>query len=345
MNNLLEVGTLSNGRVKDPSYIYIGDTVKKYTSLIKYRVGEMNRFVPKDHLLFKLISLATLPVVPDDNDILFFETRRSIRGLATSLDLTYLNNYGKLHKGSIIPGTTEAIVITARKDDKPIRILYHNHYNVDWELGNKNHPDAFAIIELNLYAIMKEYYKWKSGFNNHDNLFNFIYKVLLYPVIEDYIDLSLYNKNVFTRFGISMPKAPNVREFRIPMLEDRFAKNISNIINIQDKQHLNINEFLMHIELPFRDSARDLLVGYPDGVTHQARWVYTFAMIPFITDALDYAARGKNNKKAINRKSIGQLKRFVKNFKMQNPISPLPRLDQSYLLTYLERLDQILSRY
>lgn len=347
MTNLLEINGPSKGRVTDPSFIYIEDTVKKYTNQLKFRIDRLNRFVKKDHLLYKLITLTMegLPLVPDDDEFLFFDTRRAIRGLSTSLNLTYLNNYGKLHYGSLIPGTKEAIVITAKENLKPITILYHNHYNVNWELGNKNFDEGFAIIELNIFAIMKLYYEWRAMKSEEDDIFNFIYKKLIYSMIDDYMDIALYNRHIYTRDDVSMPEPPPVREYRLPNIGSRIDKHVQVVNTFQDKKRLNITGFLEHIELFHKETALDLVPSYPTFITHQARWVYSIAKLPYIIEGLKYASDSKSNKREINRKFTGQLKRFVRNFKNQNPLSPLPQQDQAYLLTYLDSLDQILTRY
>lgn len=347
MKSLLEINSPTRGRATDPSFIYIEETVKKYTTQLKYRINNLNRFVNKDHLLYKLLtlSLESMPFLPEDDQSLFFDARRSIRGIATSLKLSYINNYGSLHNGAIIPNTKEAIVITAKMNNKPVSILYHNHYNLNWDLGNDNFKEGIAFIELNIYAILKEYYNWRIMNSQEDDLFNFIYKKLIYSCIDDYMDIALFNRHIYTRENTSMPAPPPVREYKIPNLEDRFDKHVRIVGKIQDSKRLNVSGFLDHIELFHRESAKELIPSYPDYTTHQVRWVYTFSTLPYITAALKYAATSKGNKREINRKFIGQLKRFVRNFKNQNPISPLPSLDQERLQEILNSLDQTLSHY
>lgn len=345
MSGLLNFDTVSRGRVEDPSYIHIKSVVKKYSTQIRFRIEEMNRFVPRDHLLYKLIRAMHLQPWQND-ETLIYTVRDKMSSLATSFRLTYHNNYGQLHDGAIIPGTREAIILTAKDEGPVLNILYHNHSNLNWEIGNPNFKDGLAFIEINLVALAKAYYQWKSlsEFNpDTDNLYQHIYKKIWYPLLPQYMDIAMYNRHIYHGEGMVLPPDPPVREYRIPMIEDRIQRHVENMFRINGTRRLNVAGFLEQIPLFTKDTALELVPKYPGFYTNQSRWIYTLAKLPYIYNALDYTA--STGKQSINRRWIGNLNRFVKTFRMAKTIERLPQADRGVLLQLVDSLDKSLSRY
>jgi hypothetical protein len=278
-----------------------------------------------------------------NDEMLLYTIRDKLPTIATSYQLTYHNNYGRLHDGAIIPGTKEAIILTANPTGPVINILYHNHYNLNWEIGNPTFKDGIAFIELNLFALAREYYRWQFIASESENIFNFLYKKALYPMLPKYMDIAMYNRHCYQSDGVVLPPDPKVTEYRIPMIEDRIQRHIDNVERINASRRLNVASFLEQIPLFFHESALELVPKYPSFYTNQSKWIYTIAKLPYIYNGLNYVAKSKNH--AMNRRWIGNLNRFVKTFRGANTLTHLPKSDQSSLYAFVDQLDESLSRY
>lgn len=343
MSTLLNFDTVSKGRVTDPSFIHIKSVVKKYSTQIRFRVLDTNRFLPRDHMLVKLVQNLGLQPWMDDES-LKFRIREAARTLATAYRVTYHNNFGELHDSAIIPGCTEALIFTVEENNVPLNILYHNYHNLNWEIGDGNNIEPIAFIEINLYALAKLYLKWlgKRAMGLEDNLYNFMYKHVWYTMLPKYMDLALYNKHVYRGSGYVLPKDSKPIEYKIPQIADRIDRHIDVITSLNSKRRLNLSGVLESYQLFNLDTALDLIPPEPNFLTTQSRWIYTLSRLPYIYNSIDSATKNKSN--AINKRWVGGLNRFIKTFRQAQSLNRLPLKHRSSLYAFVDRLDRSISR-
>lgn len=340
MSHISDLYNATTGAPQDPGFKYIKDVVNRYTTQILFRIRDMNRFVKRDHILYKLISALQLQSWEND-DMLLYTVREKLPRIATMMNMTYHNSYGKLHDSAIIPGTKEAIVLCVRNDNKVITILNHNHYNLNWELGNPTFNDGLAFIEINMYALARAYYKWT--FLKEESIYSFIYKHILISILPQYMDIALYNRHMLNSEGVILPKDVRVTEYKTPNIQDRIDSHVDKLAKLIKTRRLNISSTLEGIPLFNNINALDIFPVYPSFITNQSKWVYSLAKVPFLYTTIEMAT--KNGNPSINKTYIGTLNRYVKAFRLGRYLERLDQQDRLRLNVLIDRLDVSLSQY
>lgn len=341
MSNLLNIDTVSKGRVTDPSFIVLANNVKKYSNLFRNRIAEQNRFIPKDHILYKvLLELGLQPYM--DDEFLHYRIRDKAKRIASSFRFTYYNSFGELSYGNFIPETNEVLILTTDEKGPVTRILYHNHYNLNFELGEKNFHDGLAFIEINIYALAKAWFRWLKTRGEDDSTFKFLYMEGIYRLLPEYMDLALINRHFYNLEEFELPMESKNKEFATPHIGESVSRHINSIQNFYLKRDFDIGGFLDNIPCVFKESALEYVPEIPTWGTDQIRWAYELARLQFINSALYYLEKQGLAKK--ERNHLSQFQRFVKNFNQSRQLSRIKKEDQKYLSPIINETDLLLSK-
>lgn len=340
MSNLLNIDTVSKGRVTDPSFIVLENNVKKYSNLFRNRMVDQNRFIPRDHILYKLLySLGLQPYM--DDELLVYRVRDKAQGLATSLRLTYYNNFGEISENNFIPNTKEVLILSTEPEGPTVKILHHNHYNLNFELGEKNFEDGLAFIEINLYSLAKAYFRWLKHKSEDENVFNFLYMEGIYSLLPEYMDIALINRHFYNLREIELPVETKNKLFSTPHIGDSVSTHIKTIKKHYEKRDLNMAGLFEHIPCVFKDTAYDYLPQSPSWSTDQIRWAYELARLQYLNNALYYLEKRDLAKKEKNH--LPQFKRYVKNFNQAKQINRLKNEDRALMQSIVNETDLHLS--
>lgn len=341
MSNLLNIDTVSKGRVTDPSFIVLANNVKKYSNLFRNRIADQNRFIPKDHILYKvLLELGLQPYM--DDEFLHYRIRDKAKQLATSFRFTYYNSFGELSHGNFIPDTKEVLILTTDKEGPITRILYHNHFNLNFELGEKNFHDGLAFIELNIYALAKAYFKWVKERGENDTTHKFLYMEGVYRLLPEYMDLALINRHFYNLEEIDLLMESKNKEFATPHIGESVTTHINTIEKFYTSRDFDIGGFLDNIPCVFKETALSYVPTIPSWGTDQIRWAYELARLLFINSSLHYLMKRELGKKEKNH--LYQFQRFVKNFNQSRQLSRIKKEDRTYLSPIINETDLLLSK-
>jgi len=334
----------AKGRVTDPSFILIHDTVIKNHKLIRERYLTSASHVKPNNILIKILSGLGLSSNTDLNT-LQYQVKDAGRKLANSLQVTSFNSYGKNFYNNFINGGSESIVFVYDRFDEsswselsPIEYLYHTNTNVNFVVGTNQDDNVFAFIKINVVMLAYQFIQWRKWRDLNqveENVYNFLAKYPLFNSLKSYMDISLFNMHNYRVIGKPLRNDDTVRLYPTPSLSDHLNKSNVKIINMLYGKGHTIGGTLYTTPSFFNDSALDLTHGLGGIQTRQLEWFTLATRIPYIRYALTINA-GSGSK--IDQKVVGQINRELKAFIGTRTLDKLPKDVSVWLIDELEEL-------
>ena len=284
--------TQTKGKVIDPTFIYIKGLVNKNLLRVRDRVWSSAKFVPHEHLLAKiLLSLGLNRHMLFDE--VFYEMSDRMYQLSNALGITSATNYGRGHTEVLLQGDLEILLFTAERfnpktpwqDLRPIQFLYHEHTNLNYQLGVPDGGDAVAYITINLPMLAWQYLEWARWRQvNHvdENTYEFIKKYPMFNSLYSYLDISLFNRHYYRLTGVAIPDDPIYREIPLANVEHLLQKSNLYILDTILKQHRTVAQCLYYTPGFFLDNSLQLTIKPQVVKTRQSQWVLEYFRLPYI---------------------------------------------------------------
>lgn len=282
----------NKGKVIDPTFIYIQNTVNKNLLRVRDRVWASAKFVPHDHLLAKiLLSLGLNRSMVFDE--VFYEMSDRMYQLSNALGITSATNYGHGHQDVLLTGDLEILLFTAERFDpktpwqalRPIRFLYHEHTNINYQLGAPDSTDAVAYITINLPMLAWQYLewaKWRQANAVDENTYEFIRKYPMFNSLYSYLDISLFNRHYYRMTGTPILDDEVYREIPLANIDHLLQKSNLFIIDTLLKQHRTIAQCLYFTPAFFCENSLALTEKPTVVKTRQSQWVLDYFRLPYI---------------------------------------------------------------
>lgn len=281
----------TKGRVIDPSFIYITNTVNKNLTRVRDRLWQSAKFVPHEHLLVKLLFGLGLTRSLSVDELSYLCTDRMYH-LANSLNLTAATNYGKAHFNVTLRGDAEIILLTNEdyapapwQQLQPIKFLYHGHTNLNFQLGTNVPSDVPAYITINMAMLAYQYIEWSKWVrmnNVAEDVYQYLFKYALYNSIESYMDISLFNRHYFKLTGTPIPPDEVYREIPLPNLDNIIQRSNQQINQALMAGHRAIAQILRYTPCFFQSDALALTHKPKIVPTRQCTWVTDYFRLPYL---------------------------------------------------------------
>lgn len=286
----------------DPTSITIASVVKNNQRRIRNRVEGLQNRVKSEHLLVRILS--AIGFQPDATyDDIYWACRRKFINIGAAMRLVSPSHPGEIHVGEFIQGQAELIAISIEHIDpntpwrelQPARYLFHDYTNLNWQMGTKNGGRGISYIEINLVALVWQYfqaYKYYQRNKNHGgiNLQTFLWRYVVYRMLPTYMDLAVFNRHRFLANGVAIEKDDDFRDYPIPMLAplvDRNAKVIrERLLSGSPLPGVVMNHLLMYFN--GKPSALGLLADESYSRTNQQRWFYQLVNLNFMAYVVNY---------------------------------------------------------
>lgn len=286
----------------DPTSISIGSYVKNNQVRIRREVEAMQRRVESDHLLAKI--LAAVGFSPDASyDDIYWACRRKFISIGNALRLVSPGHPGEIRVGEFLPGQSELIALSIEpidptapwRDLQPVRYLFHDYTNLNWELGCKNGGRGISYIEVNLVALVWQYFQaWKyySQQRNAEgiNLYTYLYRYVIYRSLPTYMDIALFNRHRFHALGVPIEEDDRVTVYRIPDLNPLVQRHVKIVDGFLRAGNPLPGVVLTHKPMFFNGEgdALKLIVDESLADTNQQRWFYQLVNFNLMAHVVQY---------------------------------------------------------
>ena len=282
----------TKGKVIDPTFIYIKSAVNKNLLRVRDRVWSSAKFVPHEHLLAKILLSLGLR-----NGMLFDELRYEMTDrmyqLSNTLGITSATNYGHGHQDVLLQGDLEIILFTAEpftpskdwQNLQPIKFLYHEHTNLNCQLGVPDSGDAVAYLTINLPMLAYQYLEWAkwAALNGvTETTYSFIRKYPMFNSLYSYIDISLFNRHYYRLSGTPIPDDLPYREIPLVSVEHLLQKSNLYILDLLLKQHRTVAQSLYFTPTVWSEHSLALTIKPRVVKTRQSQWVLDYFRLPYI---------------------------------------------------------------
>lgn len=331
----------SKGTVNEPSFISIRRTINNNLDNILDRLRLSHSFVTPDNLLIKIIMGLALSRDMDDSALRRVSRDRTY-ALSQSLKLTSLSNYGSSFSGQVTPNGSEIIYVHndpfTTKDWKslsPVKFIYHNETNINYQLGVENNDNFIAFISINVHMLAFQFLSWLREKVNNGNTDNVQRFVMQYPItnsVKSYIDISAFNLHYYRLKGIPIKDDKRPNGYPVPNVASQLTKsNLKVIENILKHQYGTVDA-LKSTPVFFKISAADLIPRTNGIVTQQMSWFMTATMLPFIDYGLLTAI---NSNSSIDQTHMSTLIREINAVINRRAFSNTPSDIKSWVLDLL----------
>ncbi|QXO09744.1 hypothetical protein pEaSNUABM38_00022 [Erwinia phage pEa_SNUABM_38] len=294
--------SIIKSRNVDPTSITIASVVKNNQRRIRNRVEMMQTRVDSDHLLAKI--LATIGFAPDAKyDDIYWACRRKFISIGNAMRLVSPGHPGEIHVGEFIQGQAELIALSIQPIDpntpwrelQPVRYLYHDYTNLNWQMGTKNGGRGISYIEINIVALVWQYfqaYKYYQRNKEHGgiNLYTYLYRYVVYRMLPTYMDLAVFNRHRFFANGQDIEKDDPFNDYPIPMLSPHVDRNVRIIAQRLKEGNPLPGVVMNHLLMYFngKGSALGLLADESYSQTNQQRWFYQLVNLNFMAYVVQY---------------------------------------------------------
>lgn len=334
----------AKGRVIDPSFISIHDSVIKNHPRIRERYINSSHHVSPDHILIKILS--GLGLTKNMNmDTLDYHVKDIARGLANSLRVTSHSSYGTTFSGQFLNSGSESIMFVYEPYDKvrwteltPVEFLYHSNTNTNFQVGTPDDDSAFAFIKINVPMLayqFLEWHKWRAAGDVQENTYNFLAKYPIFNSLKSYMDISLFNRHYYRIIGTPIPDDPKVHEYPTPNISDRLDKSNLKTINMLMGKGTTMGGALYNTPSFYKYSALDLANMPRTITTRQLEWLLITAKLPYLHYGLSIAYQTGDD---LNQGVLSNLTRELKAFINTRTLDKLPKHLSVWIIEYLEKM-------
>ena len=280
------------GKVIDPTFIYIKSVVNKNLIRVRDRMWASAKFVPHEHLLAKiLLSLGLRKSMLLDE--LQYEMSDRMYQLSNALGITSATNYGHGHREVLLQGDLEIILFNAEpfkattqwQELQPIRFLYHEHTNLNYQLGVPGSEDQVAYLTINLPMLAYQYLewaKWVAANGVQENTYEFIRKYPMFNSLYSYLDISLFNRHYYRLSGTPIIDDQPYREIPLASVEHLLQKSNLYVLDVLMKQHRTVAQSLYYTPEFTADNSLALTTKPRVVKTRQSQWVLDYFRLPYI---------------------------------------------------------------
>ncbi|ANZ50213.1 hypothetical protein PHOBOS_23 [Erwinia phage vB_EamM_Phobos] len=286
----------------DPTSISIGSYVKNNQVRIRHRVEAMQRRVDSDHLLVHI--LATIGFQPEASyDDIYWACRRKFVSIGNAMRLVSPGSPGEIRVGEFLPGQHELIALSIQHIDpnvswqelQPVKYLFHDYTNLNWELGVSNGGRGVSYIEINLVALVWQYFQaWKYYRGRTDdggiNLYTYLYRFVIYRSLPSYMNLALFNRHRFYALGQALEPDSKVSEYPVPNWDAIIEKHVKRVYEFLKAGTPLPGVVMNHIPIFFNgeSSALKLLVDESVAQTNQQLWFYQLVNFNFMAHVVQF---------------------------------------------------------
>ena len=321
----------SKGKGVNPTYIYIRSIVKNNILRVRERVWNSTRFVPHQHLLVKLLQDIGLNRRMSVDELRYYVTDR-MYSLANSLGLTSSTSFGRVHTGVVFKNTQEIVIVNNEPFDiteweslEPIRILYHEETNLNYQMGNMDTPEHLAYISINVPMLAYQYIQWSewvSSHNGEENIYNFVYKYPLFNALKSYMDISFFNRFYYPMVGRGIDPEVPYRETSLSDISHLMGNVMQSYRTMINGGHRSVSHVLYYTPMLFADSVIDLTVTPRVVKTRQIQWALDYYRLPYI---LYGVLSSRNSGYRVDSGKLATLKRELMALSYTNSLNRLPK--------------------
>lgn len=281
----------SRGRVIDPTFKYIEDTVKNNMVAIRKRIHNSARYVKPDHLLYKLLVQLAVNGRMGRSE-LYFACTDVMYQIAASLGLTSAVGIGKIHRNVFMDGCSEVIFIhntefeyKAWHELRPITFHYHCETNMNGLRGGMLNKDNIAIISINVPMLGWMYKEWAAvvkRIGSSESTYNFIAKYVLCNALYSYFDVSYFNRIYYRLAGKPFEADKKNGELALNNYDTYADKADIRLIEVLSKGRTNMEQVFFQTQLPFSNSVLDQWEAPAVAKTRQVLWAIMAYRLPYI---------------------------------------------------------------
>ena len=321
----------SKGKGVNPTYIYIRSIVKNNILRVRERVWNSTRFVPHQHLLVKLLQGIGLHRKMTLDELRYYVTDR-MYSLANALGLTSSTSYGTTHTGVLFKNTQEVIIVTneafepgERESLTPIRVLYHEETNLNYQFGNIDPNDGLAYISINVPMLAYQYIQWSewvTAHNGDENIYNFVYKYPMFNALYSYMDISFFNRFFYPLVGRGIDPETPYRETSLSDIAHLMSNVMQTYRTMINGGHRSISHVLYYTPLLFADSVIDLTTPPKLVKTRQVQWALDYYRLPYILYGI-LSSRASGYR--VDSGKLTTLKRELMALSYTNSLNRLPK--------------------
>ncbi|QVW28535.1 hypothetical protein pEaSNUABM8_00038 [Erwinia phage pEa_SNUABM_8] len=292
------------GHTADPSAIQLGSLVKNNHQRIRNHFDSVQTRVASGHLVLQVLSQVGYAGEPDYEDI-EWACRRRLVGIGNAMRLTSVGEFGQVFNGAFIEGQDEIISLVARPIDPelsfreytPVRYLYHEYTNLNWQLGNGK-PRGVSIIEINLVELLWQYAKAEIYYRNIKEPITtpvYAWRHVISRMLPSYMDIAFLNIHRAIAAGRDVEPEQPVRTVPVPPLRDLAIRNAENIRKVLLAANPLPGVVLAHVPQFFNRpgetrTAIDRILFRDSGSTTQGSWHLSLVNWSWMHYCLSYDA-------------------------------------------------------
>ncbi|QVW55648.1 hypothetical protein pEaSNUABM9_00052 [Erwinia phage pEa_SNUABM_9] len=292
------------GHTADPSAIQLGSLVKNNHQRIRNHFDSVQTRVASGHLVLQVLSQVGYAGEPDYEDI-EWACRRRLVGIGNAMRLTSVGEFGQVFNGAFIEGQDEIISLVARPIDPelsfreytPVRYLYHEYTNLNWQLGNGK-PRGVSIIEINLVELLWQYAKAEIYYRNIKEPITtpvYAWRHVISRMLPSYMDIAFLNIHRAIAAGRDVEPEQPVRTVPVPPLRDLAIRNATNIRKVLLAANPLPGVVLAHVPQFFNRpgetrTAIDRILFRDSGSTTQGSWHLSLVNWSWMHYCLSYDA-------------------------------------------------------
>lgn len=321
----------SKGKGANPTYIYIRSAVKNNMLRVRERVWNSTRFVSHQHILVKLLQGIGLHRRMELDELRYYVADR-MYSLANAMGLTSATSFGTVHTGVVFKNTQEVLIVnnepfepTEWESLEPIRVLYHEETNLNYQFGNIDSADNLAFISINVPMLAYQYTQWSdwvSSHNGDENIYNFVYKYPLFNALKSYMDISFFNRFFYPLIGRGIDPETPYRETSLTDINHLMGNVIQAYRLMINGGHRSISHVLYYTPLLFADSVIDLTETPRVVKTSQIQWALDYYRLPYILYGI---LSSRSSGYRVDSGKLSTLKRELMALSYTNSLNRLPK--------------------